>query len=83
MILERNEKPITGGALVFRDRLEIFLTDTAKHSPIFDQYVRGNDIHLSDVCKMKQTDLENLATLTSSRGVAKRGISLSEKDIVM
>ena len=37
LILERNEKPITGGALGFKERLEIFITDTTKHSPIFDQ----------------------------------------------
>ena len=32
---------------------------------------------------MKQNDIENLVTLTSFRGVAKTGISLSDKDIGM
>ena len=83
LVLERNEKPITGGAFGFKDRLKIFLTDQNKHSPIFDSCVRENKIKLTDVLKMKQSDVETLLTLTSSRGVGKTGISLEDKSIGM
>ena len=83
LVLERNEKPITGGAFGFSDRLKIFLTDENKHSPIFDSCVRENKIKLADVSKVKQSDIENLVTLTSSRGVGKTGISLRDKSIGM
>jgi hypothetical protein len=79
LIDTRNEKPITGGALGFDDRLEIFLSDPLKHLPVFDRCLKSNGVDLSELCSMRQTDVERLVTLTSGRGVAKTGVSLSDK----
>ena len=50
LIDTRNEKPITGGALGFDDRLEIFLSDPLKHLPVFDRCLKSNGVDLSELC---------------------------------
>lgn len=61
----------------------MFLLDKTKHASVFEEYINESDCDLNRVFEMKQSEIENLVTLTSLRGVNKTSISLRKKKIGM
>jgi hypothetical protein len=53
--------------------------DSTKYSPVFEEYVNESGCDLNKVFEMTHSEIENLVTLTSSRGVGKTVISLRNK----
>ena len=83
LVEERNTKTITSGSFGFLERLKIFLSDDSKSGPIFKKFLAENNITLENLYSLKQKEIESLITITSSRGVAKVGISLKSKNLAI
>ena len=63
--------------------MKIFLTDKTKHSAAFDSFLKEKNVGLEGMFCLKKSDVEDLITLTSSRGVARTGVSLKEKNVAL
>ncbi len=83
LVEEKNSKTITSGVFGFSERLKIFLNDKTKHLPVFEDFLTVKKIKLMDLYGLKKSLIEDLITLTSSRGVAKTGVSLKEKNVAL
>jgi hypothetical protein len=83
LVLERNTKiiPQTSGAFGFESRLSEFVRDKSKHLPVFEEFIKLNNIEISDIEKLKHKEIESIITMTSGRGVARTGVSLNSKSV--
>jgi len=81
LVEEGNSKTITGGIFGFKERLKLLLNDTNKHSVAFDLFLKTKNIKIEKLYSMEKSQIENLIMLTSSRGVAKSGISMGNKNV--
>lgn len=83
MVEEKNSKTVTTGSFGYEERLKIFLTDKKTHGPMFDEFLLENNLVIEDLFSVQHKEIENLLTITSSRGVAKTGISLKTKNLAI
>lgn len=81
LVEEGNNKTISGGVFGFQERLKLFLDDETKHSTAFNSFLVSKNIRLEELYGLSKSDIEDLVTLTSSRGIARTGISLKEKNL--
>ena len=83
LVLERNVKviPETSGSFGYQNRLDSFITDCEKHLPIFDKVLKSYNLELEDLKSLKHKEIEEIITLTSSRGIAKTGLSLKSTSV--
>ena len=60
---------------------ENFFNRQKKHGPLFEEFLLENNLVIEDLFSVQHKEIESLLTITSSRGVAKTGISLKTKNL--
>ena len=80
LVMERNTQtiPSKGSEFGYENGLKIFLEDPEKHLPVFKEFIESKNVTLSD---LEALEIESIITMTSSRGIAKTGLSLCSKSV--